>query len=66
MSKFVFSVFDRKIRELEPFLENSDEFEDYVFYGYYKMNDLSIGENRIYDLKKGLDENQLGESFEFI
>ena len=66
MSKFVFSVFDRKIRELEPFLENSDEFEDYVFYGYYKMNDSSIGENRIYDLKKGLDENQLGASFEFI
>ena len=62
----MFSVFDKKIESLMPYLDNGEEFENYLFNGIYKLNEREIGFGKKYDIEKGLDENALNDTFEFI
>jgi CRISPR-associated endonuclease/helicase Cas3 len=66
MSKFVFSIFTRKLDDLKPYLDNSSEFENYQSYNYFKLLKSEIGENKVYSLESGINEKLFKESYDFI
>ncbi|NPA37005.1 MAG: CRISPR-associated helicase Cas3' [Chlorobi bacterium] len=70
MSKFIFSIFSPGIKKLKPYLDNSDEFDDYAFNSIYKIRSDEIGENRVYGIESGINDLQLKkestEAYEFI
>jgi CRISPR-associated endonuclease/helicase Cas3 len=68
MSKFVFSVFMKKITDLYPFIENLPTSEEKTIQQYFKLNKERL--NEIYSEKSGINEKHLTEisksTYEFI
>lgn len=66
MSKFVFSIFIKKAKDLEQFCEYNENFADFKYFGYYKLRKENIGQNEVYDLISGLNEKFFDKSFNII
>lgn len=68
MSKFVFSVFSYKIKDLYQFIENPPTSEENKFQQYFKLSTDRF--SKIYTEDGGLNEQKLkkitGKSFDFI
>ncbi|MDD4576160.1 MAG: CRISPR-associated helicase Cas3' [Bacteroidales bacterium] len=62
MSKFIFSVFMKKIEDLERYFDYNENKSDYKFFQYFKLNKA----NDIYSLEGGINEKELDKSFVFI
>ncbi len=68
MSKFVFSIFMKKINDLYPFIENPPTSEEKTIQQYFKLNKKRLDE--IYSEESGINEKHLTEisksTYEFI
>ena len=66
MSKFVFSIFMRKTKDLEQYCEYNEHSADFEYFGFYKLRKENIGQNEVYDLISGLNEKLFDRSFNII
>jgi CRISPR-associated endonuclease/helicase Cas3 len=62
MSKFVFSVFMKKIEDLKPYLDYNENNSDYKSFQYFILQKS----NDIYSLVGGINEKMFDKSFDFI
>ena len=62
MSKFVFSVFIKKIEDLKPHLDYDENLSDYKCFQYFKL----LKSNNIYSIEGGINEKIFDKSFDFI
>lgn len=66
MSKFVFSIFMKKTKNLEQYCEYNENSSDFEYFGYYKLRKENIGQNKVYDIISGLNEKFFDKSFGII
>ncbi len=66
MSKFVFSIYTRKIDQLLSYCEYNEDSKSYLYYQYYKFRVDVIGENGVYSLDGGINEDHFDKSYEFF
>ncbi len=62
MSKFVFSVFMKKIEDLKPHLDYNENNSDYKSFQYFKL----LKSNNIYSIEGGINEEMFHKSFDFM
>jgi len=66
MSKFVFSIFMRKTKDLEQYCEYNENSADFEYFGFYKLRKENIGQNKVYDIISGVNERFFDKSFDII
>jgi len=66
MSKFIFSIYSSKLKDLKPYLIYNENQHEYNFYQYYKMNSCYLGDDNIYSFTGGLNDIKLNDNFEFF
>jgi len=66
LSKFIFSIFMGKAKDLEQYCEYNENSADFKYFGYYKLRKENIGQNKVYDIIRGLDEKFFDKSFNII
>jgi CRISPR-associated endonuclease/helicase Cas3 len=62
MSKFVFSIFMKKIEDLKPYLAYNENNSDYKYLQYFRLQKS----NDIYSLEGGINEKKFDKSFDCI
>ncbi len=66
MSKFVFSIFIRKVKDLESFMEYNPDHAEFKFHQYHKLLKSEIGIGEVYNLENGINEKMFDKSYDFL
>ncbi|MBI4647796.1 MAG: hypothetical protein HY738_14705, partial [Bacteroidia bacterium] len=66
MSKFVFSIYTNKVNELKEYFVYNEAHHDFKYIQYYKLRSNNIENDQIYEIKSGLNEKILKNTYEFF
>ena len=58
MSKFVFSVFMKKAKDLEQFCEYNEDYSDFKYFQYLKLRKDEIGQGKVYNIESGINDKE--------